>query len=96
MKIDDIILTDHAIARAEEIGITEEDAKKLLCSSQRQKDSWRRSAYKVFKYGDKQCDVEYYRKLGSGKYPPLLFTVTFKTDQQKWIIITITRRRKSK
>ena len=63
MKIDDIILTDHAIARAEEIGITEEDAKKLLCSSQRQKDSWRRSAYKVFKYGDKQCDVEYYRKL---------------------------------
>jgi hypothetical protein len=91
MQVKDIIFTNHAIERAAEIALTVDKGKELLTRAERQRHNFLRDVYKVVLYGVKQCDVEYYRikVRGLGKF---LFTVTFNSNQQKWIVITVTKK----
>lgn len=91
MKPEDIIVTDHAKARAEELGIESDKIKNLLRVAKIQRDNPFREVYKFFKYGNKQRNVSYYYKKGSSTHVPLLFTI--KKSGDKFVVITITKKK---
>ena len=91
MKPEDIIVTDHAKERAEELGIDSDKLINLLRVARPQRENVIREIYKLFKYGKKQTHIKYYYKKGSSRYIPLLFTV--KEQGGKFVIITVTKKK---
>lgn len=96
MKRDDILVSDHAIERANEIGIDKEKLKDLLLSSIKMSISSARELYKIDKYGfNKQKNIYYFLKTGSSRYTKLLFTVK-RYDKRDggdlWLVITVTKK----
>ena len=91
-----VILTNHAIERAEQINLPKEKIKDLLMSAKRQQSNPVRLFYKVAKYGiNKQCDVGYYYRKSTTRFPALLFTVKETTDKEgvtEWVVLTVTKK----
>lgn len=91
MLREQIIISNHAKERAKELGIPSTKLPDLLLTSDKQKENVFRELYKLWKYGTgKQLGVHYYIRKGTSKYPKLLFTV--KCTEEKWIIITVTKK----
>lgn len=77
-----MIITNHAILRCQQIGLSPEKAKSLCESGTRTKRSFKRTVYKVNKYGLDQLDIVYIYNKG------YLFTV----NKNKNIIVTVTKK----
>ena len=91
MKVENIIISNHAKQRAIELGIDPENIKILFLKAIYQGVNIFREIYKFLKYKKKQYGVCYYYLKGSSYNPYLLFTVKHKDNDV--IIITITKRK---
>jgi len=91
MKYEDIIVSDHAKKRCEEIRVDSEKIKFLLLEAKYQSENIFREIYKFMTYGRKQRGVSYYYRKGTTRYPPLLFTVATRNDKE--IVITVTQKK---
>lgn len=59
--MNDLIISDHALLRAYENGLSEDRIQCLWKKARKTKDNIYRLQYKLSKYGDKQLSVEYFR-----------------------------------
>ena len=91
MKLEEIVITNHAKLRCGEINVPIEKIPFLLLQAKYQKENIFRSFYKFLNYGKKQEGVSYYYRKGSTRYPPLLFTVLEKDN--KAIVLTVTKKK---
>ena len=91
MNLDNIIITNHAKLRAEELHIDPEKIKSLLIQAKPQMENPFRQLYKFFRYGNKQKNVSYYYRKGTTRVVPLLFTI--KEQGDKFVILTVTKKK---
>ena len=93
MRAEDVILTDHAISRGKQLGLNETSLIQRFIIAIRQRYNPDREIYKIFKYGKRQNFITYFISKGTVTKPRLLFTARQKDD--KWLILTVTRKSKN-
>ena len=86
MKNNPVQFTDHALERAEQIGLTQKEARLLFTQSKQERLGLKHHFYKLIKYGNAYRNFEYFLHRGRR----ILFTVQH--HRKELVVITVTKK----